>query len=591
MCGIAGIIEKSGRSDSLSQDLATLEKALGHRGPDGSGVHQITGAGFLNVRLAIVDRAHGKQPIFSNDNRIGIVYNGEVYNHQALRSELEKEGESFRTNSDTEVVLKMYERYGTDSFRRLNGMFAFCIWDENKNLIYLVRDGFGIKPLYIYEDSRRIVFSSELKALLSLPDLDLPLDEQGLQDYLTFRYMQAPYTSFKNIRRLEAGTFLKIQKGSAAQFRYWDLEYQSPEQFTDPNEVRERLEVLFHDAVKTQLMGEVPIGVLLSGGIDSSAIAYFVRELGANLTTYNIGFPETNEFEFSGEVAKKFELEHREITMTVDELVKSLDEVVLALDEPIADPACLPLYRLSRELTKEVTVVLSGEGGDELFAGYPQYQQTLTTNTSRFDSFETFLERSWYFLDGNNLLANPRIPPRTFRFRKYYDPLTPLNGMLAYDMRTWMPDNLMMKADKMMMAHSLEGRFPFLDKNLFQFAATLPDNFKLRGDVSKWILREMLGPKLPKLILERPKMGFSVPVAELLQKLKPLVMQVAHDNGVKELDELLDFKKLQATVTAYYERQEGTALRVWTNFVLLYWFNYAFPRYRKGATLPGRSRA
>lgn len=593
MCGIAGIIAKGKKSeDEIRKDLARFKNSLFHRGPDEDGEYLRENAGFVHMRLSIVDIAGGRQPIFNDNGTIGIIYNGEVYNYAALKEDLMRKGYAFHTKSDTEVILKAYEEYGTDSFEKLSGMFSFCIWDNSKDVIYLVRDPFGIKPLYVYEDGRQFIFASELKAILAIPDADLSLDPAGFQDYLVFRYVQAPFTFFSRVRRLEAGTYLRIKNGEAAQFRFWDISYGYPYPKPGLEEVKKELVKKLEDSVASQLMGEVPIGVLLSGGVDSSAIAYFIHKKGANLKTFSIGFPEVNEFEYSRSVAEKYGLKHIEVLTTIDEMVANLDAVVLALDEPIADPACLPLYILSAELKKHVTVVLSGEGGDELFGGYSQYLNILNDNLPYQKRFESFLDRSWYFRNQADFLAN-RLPAHNLRYRKYFDDQPVLNGMLAYDLKTWMPDNLMMKADKIMMAHSLEGRFPFLDRELFNYVSALPQEFKISPQgVTKWILKEVMAPNLPPNIIGRPKMGFTVPVAKLVERLKPLISEVFAGADKSCVAEVLNAAFLKGMPGMYYNKKNTPELQLWTLFVMLYWFQFALPEYRKGARLlPSRTNS
>lgn len=586
MCGIAGIIGKRNFSkDEIRGYLDRLKYAIAHRGPDDDGQHICENSGFIHTRLSIVDRGGGHQPIFNKDKSIGIIFNGEIYNYNYLKEILVKQGHSFFTKTDTEVILKAYEEYGTDSFDLFNGMFSFCIWDSNKNTIYLVRDPFGTKPLYIYNDNEKIIFASELKGILSLPNIDLSLEYAGFQDYLTFRYIQAPYTFFKKIKRVEAGTYYEIKKGKLIQYRYWDPKYREPYITPDIGEVKEEFEHKLYNAVKSQLMGEAPIGALLSGGIDSSSIAYFIHKCGANLTTFNIGFPEVNEFEFSTAVAKDYGLKHVQVLTTVEELIKSFERIMTAIDEPIADPACFPLYRLCEELKQHVTVILSGEGGDEILGGYPQYLGTITEGLCYNDNFSSFIEKSWYFKDNNAFFNDPFLPVHTWRFKKYFEEQPLLNGMLAYDIKTWIPENLMMKADKILMSHSLEGRFPFLDKELFEFMANQPQIFKInqQDGKSKWLLRELMEPYLPESVLSRPKMGFSVPISRFLQEMKPVVMNVANSLQDSILSEVLNSEHIKNTFYNYYENKTVTDLQAWTLFVMSYWFLYTLPAYRSMA--------
>ncbi|RME91453.1 MAG: asparagine synthase (glutamine-hydrolyzing), partial [Candidatus Hydrogenedentota bacterium] len=501
-----------------------------------------------------------------------------------------QQGYNFKTNTNTEIILYTYEAYDIKTFNKFNGMFAFCLWDNNKDVVYLVRDQFGIKPLYVYEDNRQIVFASELKAILALSELDLTLDPLGFQDYLTFRYIQAPYTFFERIKRVEAGTFWKIKNGKITRYRYYDLAYHHPYPYPPLDEVKETLQKKFQSAVQSQLMGEVPIGVLLSGGVDSSSIAYYIHTLGANLTTFNIGFPDVNEFEYSREVARQFCLKHVEISVTPKDFLKNFATINAALDEPIADPACLPLYCLGEELKKHVTVVLSGEGGDEVFGGYPQYLRTLQAKLPYNDQFHYFLEHSYYFLDGTHLLRAKTIPPLHLRHKKYFEELPLLSGMLAYDMKTWIPENLMMKADKILMAHSLEGRFPFLDRDLFEYAATLPQHYKISPDgTTKWLLKEIMTPHLPKNNIKKKKMGFTVPVDRMLLELKTTVLQTFNELQHSVVSEVLDTEMVQRLVQHYYKGRSGSALQVWTLFVMAYWFIHSFSSWNASQSKSSRS--
>jgi asparagine synthase (glutamine-hydrolysing) len=589
MCGIVAVFRKGNKWDQVEASVKRIASAIKHRGPDGQGHHITRDWGFANLRLAIVDVVGGDQPIFNDEGSVGIVYNGEIYNHKDLRKDLENAGYSFHTNSDTEVALRAYEAYGTDAFKKFNGMFAFCIWDDRKKEAYLVRDQIGIKPLYIYEDDEKIICSSELKGVLSISDLELDFNPIGVQDYLLYRYVQAPYTLFRNIHSLEAGTYIRIRDGKIEHYRYWDVEYKEAFSTIGVEDAQRGLHERFLSAVERQLMGEVPIGILLSGGVDSSAIAYYVREAGANLTTFNIGFPEVNEFKYSRVVAKSLGLRHVEVLMTVDELLGQFDQVVLALDHPMADPACLPLYRLSQELKRHVTVVLSGEGGDELFAGYPQYQQMMLKPIPYNQRFQSFLEKSWYFLNYREFIGKDMIPPVEFRHWKYFDENSLLNGMLAYDMKTWMPENLMMKADKIMMSHSLEGRFPFLDLELFEYAASLPAKYKLRDDGSgKWILKELLKEVLPSDIIGRPKMGFTVPVDILLEQMKSKVMDTITQAKKSNIANVVDINRVLTLAKQHYAGYSANALQLWSIFVLLYWVQTAIPQYKSGVVLPSR---
>lgn len=593
MCGIFGIIVKNSEVQAhIPHYLEKMKTIMGHRGPDDYGQYIRNNWGFSHVRLSIVDIKGGKQPIFNNNENMGIIYNGEVYNYKELETELINKGFSFRTKSDTEVVLKLFEDIGVHAFSRLKGMFAFCIWDSASDSVYLVRDHFGIKPIYIYEDEKQLIFSSEIKCILALPGLDFSLDPHGIQDYLRFRYSQSPYTMFKKIKRLEAGTYLKITTGISAQFRFWDVKYDHMKNELPVTELKINIEKKIENAVKSQLMGEVPVGILLSGGLDSSTIAYYVNKAGVKLKTFNIGFPELNEFEYSSAVADKFGLEHIEITMTVKDLIKNFDNVMWAIDEPIADPACLPLYYLCQELKKHVTVVLSGEGADELFAGYNQYYFSLSEKKSYSSQFLDFLTKSYYFENYRDFFKDKNMVDNSARYIKYFDEQgSLLNAMLAYDMKTWIPEDLMMKADKILMAHSLEGRFPFLDVDLFDYASTIPLEYKIsqKGE-TKWILKEIMKEALPYKIINRKKMGFSVPVDIILQNFKSCILETVEKASQSKLSSILEVASVKKFIDRYYCRDKSvSALQVWTLFILCYWFVNIFPQCQnsKGYDVPG----
>lgn len=543
-------------------------ETMRHRGPDGEGLAKTPLGLFGHLRLAIVDVARGAQPIYNEDGSVGVVFNGEIYNYLELRRGLQAKGHQFVTETDTEVLVHLFEEEGTASFARLIGMFALAIFTPEA--AYLVRDQVGIKPLYYYQDGRRTLFASELKALLAVPGLDLEPSEIGLRHYLTFRYCAGQETIFRHIRKLPPAHYLKLTARGSRLQRYDSL----PGPTEPMGTTHERMEALREtmlEVVASQLMGEVPIGLTLSGGLDSSAIAYCINHLGAKPETFNIGFPSVNEFEFSEAVARAFNLNHTAVLMAPSELAGYLPKYVRAIDEPLADAACLPLYKLCETIREQVTVVLSGEGGDEVFAGYPQYWQTAANYpTASEKSFRFFLERSWYFLGLDELFLSRRraeFPAReTFKGRIQ-------QAMSAYDLHTWVPENLMMKADKILMAHSLEGRFPFLDLRVLRLAASLPQSETLGpgqpGPSGKWLLRELMTDLLPRNVIKRPKMGFSVPIPELLLSIKGLVQDTLRASGI--LDLILDRRAIIAVVDAHFDGRQTAPLLVWTLFILHYW--------------------
>ena len=459
MCGIAGVFLKTGADEAFVADaMSRMETSIYHRGPDSYGAHIRPDRGFLNRRLAIVDQAGGEQPIYAAEGRAGIVYNGEVYNYEALREASEARGASFGTRTDTEAVLHAYLLDGPASFERLEGMFGLCIWDDRTGEVVLARDPFGMKPLYIYEDAHLVAFASEIRAILALPGLDLSLDADGIADYFTFRYTPAPRTIYKRIRRMAPGTYVELSpKGTGPERSFADLAALPPAEVpTDFEEAAAALRDMLSRSTKAHLIGEAPIALMLSGGVDSSVLAAILNSHGVTMEAFNIGFPEVNEFAYSSAVAQRHGFKLHNIEMTPEAVVASAEDILGALDEPVADPAQFPLYKLCAEIAKYATVVLSGEGADELFGGYPQYGSHARKRTWTH-LLPEFLGASYYFLDNSAYLNRSPTWPET---RRHFLGRTPLVAQSTYDFKTWVPDNLMMKADKIAMRHSLEGSLP-----------------------------------------------------------------------------------------------------------------------------------
>ena len=584
MCGIAGIwLKHSADPQRLDRAAALFRQSLHHRGPDAFGLHRSERALFVNLRLAIVDRgAAGNQPFYAPGRRQGIVYNGEVYNWAALRAPLEA-GFPFVSHTDTEVVLASWLAHGDDALAALNGMFAVCLWDEDRDSFVLARDRFGAKPLYVYEDEHCIAFASELKALLGLEGLDLSLDPQGFQDYLAMRYNLAPRTQFRRIEKLPAGQLLRFEGGRRQPARaFAALEIAEPAPDRSAADYVDELDALLTRSVRGQLMGEVPIGVLLSGGLDSSTIAAYVHKAGANLKTYSIGFPEVNEFAYARDVAQRFGLDHIELCITQDELRAQTDRVLRELDEPIADPACFALSRLCQRVAEDVTVMLSGEGGDELFAGYAQHQLVAQEGQlSRDAAFGQYFLRAAYNPDANDWLRDKALPAAHLRYRAGFDRAdTLLSGMQTYELRTWLPEDLMMKADKIGMAHSLEGRFPFLDNEVFAFAARLPRAMKIpAAGASKQVLRDLVARHLPASVIERPKMGFSVPPGYIMAPLHGRLMGAIEQLRRTPVAEVLDLDAIALLMTRLYSGQPVAGFKAWNLAVLLLWWAEVYPTF------------
>lgn len=567
MCGICGAVTPAAvKNGEYAAVVGQMASRIAHRGPDGHGSATNRLGVFAHVRLAIVDVAGGRQPIFNEDGSAGIVFNGEIYNYQELRAGLVARGHTFKTKTDTEVVLHLFEEYGTQAFGKLIGMFAFALWTADR--VYIARDQVGIKPLYYGWRGESLFFCSELKGMMVVPGMDFSICPAGVRRYLTFRYFPSAETVFNGVKKLPAAHYLEVANGEATVKRYYDLSEHV--RITSPGERVEAIHETMREVVGSQLMGEVPIGLTLSGGVDSSAIAHYINRLGASLETFNIGFPGVNEFRYSEGVARRFFLSHTMVMMNPSELAGYLPKYVNAIDEPLADAACLPLYKLCETIRDKVTVVLSGEGGDEIFGGYPQYASTLASfNKSSDGAFQSFLRASWYFMDNDDLFGGAALNPSEIPARERFKG-SPLTAMTAYDMHTWIPENLMMKADKILMAHSLEGRFPFLDLRMMELAAGIPDNEKIGKDgTTKRVLKNAMRGILPVEVIDRPKMGFTVPIGELLKTVESTVQDAMR--SVTALETVISRDALISRLEGHFDGSRPDPLRIWTIFILYHW--------------------
>ncbi|HYF65616.1 MAG TPA: asparagine synthase (glutamine-hydrolyzing) [Herpetosiphonaceae bacterium] len=555
MCGITGLLNRRGQPVAQSM-LDDQMDAIRHRGPDGAG-SLVDGAAAIGMRrLAIIDLAGGAQPVFSQDGALALVFNGEIYNYRELRRELRGRGRSFETASDTEVLMRGIEEWGLpECLRRLNGMFAFAVWDSAARRLTLVRDRLGIKPLYVYSDDEWLIFGSEIKAILRHPQVPRQIDPRGLANFLAFGHALAPRTMLRGIRKLPPGHLLEWQAGTdeIRETRYWDValaQSARPDAAGAAAECYERL----REAVRLQLVSDVPLGAFLSGGLDSSIIVGLMTRLGASpVRTFSVGFEAPgafNELADARLVARHFGTEHHELKIGAANLSAALRTLVYHFDEPFGDAAALPLYLIAAFARQHVTVALTGEGSDEQWGGYRRYQAELLATTYRQ-------------LPGQHAVAALiRALPRSRRLkqavaalgvadpaRRYaawltvahagqrrdllqadiaaalgdydpasiYDAVYPGNGTptltsLGYaDLMTWLPDTYLEKVDKATMAASLEARVPFLDHTLVEWAMSLPPRLKLRGRTTKWLLRQAFADLLPPATLRKPKHGFAVP--------------------------------------------------------------------------------
>lgn len=538
MCGIAGVYGISDKSL-----LKRMCDVIEHRGPDDSGYYVDDTISIGMRRLSIIDLAGGKQPIVNEDGSIVVVFNGEIYNFRELRYDLEIKGHRFTTDSDTEVIVHAYEEYGSDCLDRFNGMFAIALWDMDRKELFLARDRVGIKPLYYAVIGNVLVFGSEIKSILEY-GIKREVDVQAVADYFVLRYVPAPRTMFKGIRKLEPGCYMVVNKNSVERMKYWNLEFKT----IPGNEdyfIKNILKML-KDSVKRRLIADVPLGVFLSGGVDSSTITAIASEFSLKpVKTFSVGFygAKYDETPYARNVAEYFGTDHTEEWVDIDN-VNILPELIYQADEPLADPAMLPTYLISKVAREKVKVVLSGEGADEAFAGYDHYASELRarnmlryvpgllrklafklgegvnecalkkyllyigSRTTQEDSYFYRLKlRDGGYLNSEILRTNGVGDDTRALFHSGGDYL---NCMLGFDINYWLPDDLLMKVDKMTMANSLEARVPFLDHELLQLVCGVPSGMKLKKRLLKMSVKDIL----PAEVMQRKKHGFDVPIKE-----------------------------------------------------------------------------
>ena len=507
-----------------------------HRGPDDSGNYADAHVAIGLQRLSVIDLPGGHQPMATEDDAIHIVFNGEIYNYRDLRAELIDAGETFRTGSDTEVILRQYRRHGLDGLSALNGMFAAAIWDRRSLALHLIRDRMGVKPLYYYWDGARFAFASEIKALLRVPGVGRDVNAHAIWDYLTFRYVPAPHTVWRHIYKLQPGHRLTLtaQASSPTVTRWWDIPKPAQLEARTDEQAAAEFDALFSDAVRRRMIADVPVGIMLSGGIDSSAVAAVaVESHGANLKTFSVAFagsPASDERSYARAVARHLGADHAEIEISADDFINFIPRLVHFTDEPLADLASVPLYYVSQLARGSVTVALSGEGADEILAGYDfdrwwQAREASGAGDVRRDAVPPHMTNYMDTAAKRALFKDAAAYPDSLDVVRAHleraGAQHPLNQMLYLYCQDWLVEDLLMKADRMSMATSLELRTPFLDYRLVEWAASAPIGSKIGPDRSgafttKRVLRQFAERRLPPEIITRPKRGFPVPVYDWL---------------------------------------------------------------------------
>ncbi len=562
MCGICGIYNFGSGQPVEGDMLQRMRDVMRHRGPDEEGLYLEGNLGLGHRRLNIIDLSTGQQPMCNEDGTIWIVYNGEVYNFPELREDLSRKGHLFKTRSDTEVIIHAYEEYGPDCVQKLRGAFAFALWDERERCLMLARDRMGIKPLSYLMDDNRLVFASEIKAILEAEGVRRELDLAALDSYLKYQYVPAPQTIFAGLKKLPPGHVLVHKNGRTTIHRYWDLRF-GAEGGAHPEEYyRERLLELLREAVKIRLMSDVPLGAFLSGGIDSSTVVALMSQvMDQPVKTFSVGFEEEDfsELRHARMVAERFGTDHHEFVVRPDAL-EVLPRLVWQFDEPFADSSAIPTYYVSRLAREYVTVCLSGDGGDETFAGYNRYEQAVKEHrrldwlpltlrrvvfgtmhrllpeyvkgkgltrraslspTGRYiEAVSIFPEQSRLALLTDEVRSELRDGQRRF-LQGYFDQAQGLDylSQLQYvDTMTYLPEDGLVKVDRTSMLNSLETRVPLLDHEVLEFAATIPAELKMQGYERKYILKKTMEGLVPDEILYRRKMGFGVPLRHWFRK-------------------------------------------------------------------------
>ncbi len=581
MCGICGKVAlgREQRVDPLI--VKRMARTLAHRGPDDEGMHVDPQAVLGHTRLSIIDLNTGQQPICNEDRTVWVVYNGEIYNFRELRHELTARGHVFSTATDTEVLVHLYEEYGSEFISKLSGMFAFALWDSKEKVLLLARDRVGIKPLYYCLTRDCLLFASEIKALLVDPATAREIDPQGIDHFLTFFYMPGDKTLFRHIWKLDPGHYLVLKDGRVQIHQYWDLQFRTEKRNGSLRALTTELVELLGETVRNHMISDVPVGVLLSGGVDSTAMLSFAAsQSDEEVRTFTIGFQDEqfpDERPYARLAARAFGTKHYEMTISAKDFADFLPAYVWHMEEPVFEPPAVALYYVTKLAKEHVKVLISGEGGDEAFAGYRNYGKILwleklkaagepwvtlaaatfqqLSRVRRFARARKYqalmrmpLQDYYYSLTSNPsaFFNRSRNELTTRDFQGRLDPdysrrfirqrftsvghLDLLSQMLYVDTKTWLPDDLLIKADKMTMANSVELRVPLLDHKVLEFGASLPSHLKVHNFTTKYILKRALGSRVPKQILNRKKMGFPVPIASWMRnELRAFVWEVLTD--------------------------------------------------------------
>jgi asparagine synthase (glutamine-hydrolysing) len=616
LCGITGFTHRDGVFDPARIQIAT--ESLSHRGPDQQGTHESEQISLGAVRLKIIDLCAGDQPMFSGDGNTVLLFNGEIYNYRELRAELESHGHRFKTNSDTEVVLQSFLRWDKGCFPRFHGMFALAIWSESDRRLVLARDRLGIKPLYFHLRNGELYFGSELKTIFAHPEVDRRLDFSALPYYLALNYVPCPRTLVEGIEKLPAGHWLEWQDGQVESEAYWRLRFE-PQKRRSIESAQEELDILLKESVREHLISDVPLGVWLSGGVDSSTILHYTREACASrVKTFSISFEgrSFDETPYIRDLAERYDTEHHELELSPAklDLPTAIEELAYYSDEPFADAGAVPVWFLAALSRRHVTVALSGEGADELFGGYVTYQADRYAAAAQrvprvMRRGLLSLLRYWPVSDEKisfeykmkRFLEGTLLPPDeahtywngTFSASQQSEFLRASNGStvhdlfdadlpyadergslqryLAFDHRYYLADDILQKVDRMSMAHSLEMRPPFLDHRLVEFAASLPEEMKISGSHQKVVLKGLMRNKLPAAILRHAKTGLDIPTHDWLRgALRPLLLETLNAQAIEDT-KLFRRDRIDFFIQEHMQRRANLGYHLWGLLILFLW--------------------
>ncbi|QIZ10253.1 asparagine synthase (glutamine-hydrolyzing) [Priestia megaterium] len=608
MCGFIGCVHDKTQnySDEQKQQFKNMNDIITHRGPDDDGFYYDDHIQFGFRRLSIIDIESGHQPLTYENERYWIIFNGEVYNYVELREELLSEGLTFSTSSDTEVIIALFSHLKEKAVEKLRGMFSFVIWDKQEQTLYGARDPFGIKPFFYFEDGERTFFASEKKSILLGLENDV-INYDSLQHYLTYQFVPEPTTMSDGIKKLEPGHFFTKKIGSPMEIkRYWKAHFK-PVHKSEPDFIKEIKDVLF-DSVKMHMRSDVPVGSFLSGGIDSSIIASIAKEYHPAIKTFSVGFEHNgfSEIDVAKETADKLGVENISYVISPQEYMNEIPKIMWHMDDPLADPACVPLYFVAREARKHVTVVLSGEGADELFGGYNIYHEPQSLEV--FNKIpkagkvllkgiagmmpegmrgKSFIERGVTPMEeryiGNAKMfteEEKRELLNVYREGLDYTDITkplyaesrgydPVDRMQYIDIHTWMRGDILLKADKMTMAHSLELRVPFLDKAVFEVASKIPTSLKTVHGTTKYILRKAAEGVVPAHVLDRKKLGFPVPIRHWLKdEMNEWAKKIIRESNT---DHLINKSYVLQLLEDHCQGKADNSRKVWTVLMFMVW--------------------